>query len=191
MAIEDRELIRFEDAEAFRAWLDEHQDDTPGVRIVMAKKGAPFRTITYAEALDIAFEYGWIDARAKTIDEHSYEQYFCQRTAKSPWSKRNVDLVLGKIERGEMKPRGLAEVEKAKADGRWDRAYAGSATAELPPEFLEALAANPAATATFEKLNAQNRFLIYFRLQEAKKPETVTRRIATFVERLARGETEF
>lgn len=190
MAIEDRELIRFEDADAFRAWLEEHADDTPGVRIEMAKKGAPFRTITYAEALDVAFEYGWIDARAKSIDEHSYEQYFCQRTAKSPWSKRNVDLVTAKIERGELKPRGLAEVEKAKTDGRWDRAYAGSATAELPPAFLDALEANAAAKATFEQLTAQNRYAIYFRLHEAKKPETVTRRIEGFIERLARGETE-
>lgn len=191
MAIEDRELIRFDDADAFRAWLEEHQDDTPGVRLILAKKGAPYRAVTYAEALDVAFEYGWIDARAKSIDEHCYEQYFCQRTAQSPWSKRNVDLVLGKIERGELKPRGLAEVEKAHADGRWDRAYAGSATAELPPAFLDALEANPAATATFAKLNAQNRFLIYFRLHGAKKPETVARRIADFVERLGRGETEF
>lgn len=189
MAIDDRELIRFDGPEEFRAWLDEHADDDPGIRLVMAKKSAPFRTITYDEALDAALEYGWIDGRRKGIDEHTFEQYFSPRVAKSPWSKRNVDMMAAKIERGELKPRGLAEVERAKADGRWDRAYAGSATAEHPPEFLAALEANPAAKAAFEQLTAQNRFAIYYRLQEAKRPETRERRIAQFVDMLARGET--
>lgn len=188
MAIEDRELIRFDGPDDFRAWLDAHADDTPGVRLVLAKKSAPFRTISYAEAVDVALEYGWIDGRTKRIDEHSFEQYFSQRVPKSPWSKRNVEIVTAKIERGEMKPRGLAEVEKAKADGRWDRAYAGPATAEHPPEFLAALESNPAAKAAFESLNSQNRYAIYFRLQEAKRPETRERRIAQFVDMLARGE---
>lgn len=191
MAIEDRELVRFGGPDDFRAWLDQHADDSAGIRVLLAKNSAPFRTISYAEAVDVALEYGWIDGRSKRIDEHSYEQYFSRRVAKSPWSKRNVEMVTAKIERGELKPRGLAEVQRAKADGRWDRAYAGPATAEHPPEFLAALEANPAAKRMFESLTSQNRYAIYYRLQEAKRAETKERRIAEFVDMLARGEKFF
>ena len=188
MAIDDREQLRFDTIGDFRAWLEAHQDDTPGVRLVIAKKGAPFTTHTVEESLDAALEYGWIDGRRKGIDEHTFEQYYTQRGPKSTWSVKNVDAVNAKIAAGEMKPRGMAEVEKAKADGRWDRAYAGSAAAEPHPEFLAALARNPAAAAMYETLTAQNRFAIYFRLHNLKKPESVTRNVAKFVDMLARGE---
>ena len=189
MAIDDREQLRFETIAGFRAWLEQHQDDTPGVRLVIAKKGAPAPTHTVDESLDAALEYGWIDGRRKGIDEHYFEQYYTQRGPKSTWSVKNVDTVNRKIEAGEMKPRGMVEVEKAKADGRWDRAYAGSAGAQPHPDFLAALEQNPAAKATYESLNAQNRFAVYFRLHNAKKPETVARMIDKFIDAFNRGET--
>lgn len=189
MAIEDHPLVRFETIDDFRAWLDEHHTSSAGIRLIIAKKGAPFTTHTVEESLDAALEYGWIDGRRKGIDEHSYEQYYAPRGPKSTWSVKNVETVTRKIAEGALKPRGLEEVEKAKADGRWDRAYAGSRSAEPHPEFLAALAQSPAAQATYATLSAQNRFAIYFRLHTAKKPETVTRNVARFIEMLERGET--
>jgi uncharacterized protein YdeI (YjbR/CyaY-like superfamily) len=191
VAIEDREQLRFATIAEFRAWLEEHQDDTPGVRLVIAKKGAPHPTHTVAESLDAALEYGWIDGRRQAIDEQYFEQYYTQRGPKSTWSVKNVETVNAKIAAGEMKPRGLLEVEKAKADGRWDRAYAGSADAEPHPEFLAALEQNAAAKAMYESLNAQNRFAIYFRLHNLKRPESVTRNVEKFIAMLARGEKFF
>lgn len=181
--------MRFATIAQFRAWLDANHETSQGIRLEIAKKGAPLITHTVDESLDAALEYGWIDGRRKAIDEHVFEQYYAPRGPKSTWSVKNVETVTRKIAAGEMKPRGLAEVEKAKADGRWDRAYAGSATAEPHPDFLAALAADPAARATYETLSAQNRFAIYFRLHQAKKPETRARNVEKFVAMLARGET--
>lgn len=181
--------MRFETIAGFRAWLDANHETAPGIRLEIAKKGAPFTTHTVEESLDAALEYGWIDGRRKGIDEHHYEQYYAPRGPKSTWSVKNVEAVTRKIAEGTMKPRGLEEVEKAKADGRWDRAYAGSKDAEPHPEFLAALARSPAAQAAYATLSAQNRFSIYFRLHNAKKPETVTRNVAKFIEMLERGET--
>jgi uncharacterized protein YdeI (YjbR/CyaY-like superfamily) len=188
MAIEDHPRMRFETIDQFRAWLDANHETAQGIRLEIAKKGSPVTTHTVDESLDAALEYGWIDGRRKSIDEHVFEQYYSPRGPKSTWSVKNVEAVTRKIAAGEMKPRGLAEVEKAKADGRWDRAYAGSAAAEPHPDFLAALAKNPAAQATYDGLSAQNRFAIYFRLHQAKKPETVARNIEKFVAMLARGE---
>lgn len=183
--------MRFATIAGFRAWLDEHAETAQGIRLEVAKKGAPFTTHSVDESLDAALEYGWIDGRRKGIDEHVFEQYYSPRGPKSTWSVKNVEAVTRKIEAGEMTPRGLLEVEKAKADGRWDRAYAGSKDAEPHPEFLAALAQSPAAQATYATLSAQNRFMIYFRLHQAKKPETVTRNVAKFVEMLERGDTVY
>lgn len=180
--------MRFETIAQFRAWLDANHETAQGIRLEIAKKGSPVTTHTVDESLDAALEYGWIDGRRKGIDEQLFEQYYSPRGPKSTWSVKNVETVTRKIAAGEMKPRGLAEVEKAKADGRWDRAYSGSAAAEPHPDFLAALAANPAAQATYETLSAQNRFAIYFRLHQAKKPETLARNIERFVAMLARGE---
>lgn len=188
MAIDDHPRMRFATIAQFRAWLDANHETSQGIRLEIAKKGAPVVTHTVDESLDAALEYGWIDGRRKGIDEQVFEQYYTPRGPTSTWSVKNVETVIRKIEAGEMKPRGLAEVEKAKADGRWDRAYAGSATAEPHPDFLAALAANPAAQATYETLSAQNRFAIYFRLHQAKKPETLARNVERFVAMLARGE---
>lgn len=188
MAIDDHPRMRFETIADFRAWLDANHETSQGVRLEIAKKGAPVITHTVDESLDAALEYGWIDGRRKGIDENLYEQYYAPRGPKSTWSVKNVETVTRKIAAGEMKPRGLAEVEKAKADGRWDRAYAGSTAAEPHPDFLAALAANPTAQAMYDTLSAQNRFAIYFRLHQAKKPETLARNIEKFVAMLARGE---
>jgi uncharacterized protein YdeI (YjbR/CyaY-like superfamily) len=188
MAIDDHPRMRFETIADFRAWLDANHETSQGVRLEIAKKGAPVTTHTVDESLDAALEYGWIDGRRKGIDEHLYEQYYAPRGPKSTWSVKNVETVTRKIAAGEMKPRGLIEVEKAKADGRWERAYSGSTAAEPHPDFLTALAANPAAQAMYETLSAQNRFAIYFRLHQAKKPETLARNIEKFVAMLARGE---
>jgi uncharacterized protein YdeI (YjbR/CyaY-like superfamily) len=188
MAIEDHPRMRFATIAEFRAWLDANHETAAGIRLEIAKKGAPVTTHTVEESLDAALEYGWIDGRRKGIDEHVFEQYYAPRGPKSTWSVKNVDAVTAKIAAGEMKPRGLAEVEKAQADGRWDRAYAGSAAAEPHPEFVAALAKNPEASAMYETLSAQNRFAIYFRLHQLKKPESVTRNVEKFVDMLARGE---
>lgn len=181
--------MRFATIDEFRAWLDANHETAQGIRLEIAKKGSPVTTHTVDESLDAALEYGWIDGRRKSIDDEVFEQYYAPRGPKSTWSVKNVEAVTAKIAAGQMKPRGLLEVERAQADGRWDRAYAGSANAEPHPEFLAALAANPAAAVTYATLSAQNRFAIYFRLHNAKKPETVTRNVAKFIEMLARGET--
>jgi uncharacterized protein YdeI (YjbR/CyaY-like superfamily) len=187
MAVE-QETLRFDGPDAFRGWIEEHQDSSPGIWLVIAKKGSGQTTVTYAEALDVALAYGWIDGQTRSVDEATYLQRFTPRRQRSPWSLRNVGIVEAMIENGRMKPRGLAEVERARADGRWERAYHGPKTAEPHPDFLAALAANPQAAEAFETLNSQNRFAIYYRIQDAKRPETRARRIETFVDKLARGE---
>lgn len=188
MPIDDHPRRRFDSAADFRAWLAEHADDAPGIRLELAKKGAPVTTVTYAEALDAALEQGWIDGRRRSIDAHFFEQHFTPRATRSPWSQRNVEIVERKIAAGEMQPRGLAEVERARADGRWERAYAGSRTAEPPPDFLAALAENPAAQSRYAALSAQDRFVIYFRLHALTTPEARARKIAGFIDLLNRGE---
>lgn len=184
----EQPTLRFDGPESFRSWIEEHQDSSPGIWLVMAKKGSGQTTVTYAEALDIALAYGWIDGQAKRVDDDTYVQRFTPRRARSPWSARNVKTAEKMIADGRMRARGLAEVERARADGRWERAYAGSKDAELDPEFLSVLAENPDAAAFFETLNSQNRFALYYRIQDAKRPETRARRIAAFVDQLARGE---
>jgi len=168
--------------------LAEHQDSTPGLWVTITKKDSPVVNLTYDEALDVALEYGWIDGQARRLDDDSYLQRFTPRRAQSPWSLRNRRAAEAMIAEGRMTPRGLAEVERAKADGRWDRAYEGSSTAEPHPDFLAALDRNPAASEFYATLNSQNRFAIYYRIQAVKREETRTRKIEAFVEKLARGE---
>lgn len=187
MAVE-QETLRFDGPVEFRAWIEENQDSSPGIWLVMAKKGSGQTTVTYAEALDVALAYGWIDGQARRVDDATYVQKFTPRRARSPWSLRNVRTAEAMIADGRMRPRGLAEVERARADGRWERAYEGPKTAEPHPDFMAALERNPDAAAFFETLNSQNRFAVYYRIQDARRPETRARRIEQFVERLARGE---
>jgi uncharacterized protein YdeI (YjbR/CyaY-like superfamily) len=188
VAAQDYPELAFESAEAFEAWLRERHADEAGVWIRFAKKGSGIPSVTYAEALDAALCYGWIDGQARSVDESWYLQKFTPRRARSIWSKRNRDKVAALIESGRMQPAGLAEIERAKADGRWDAAYDGPAAATVPDDLQAALDASPAAAEAFAGLNGQNRYAILHRVQTAVKPETRARRIAQFVDMLARGE---
>lgn len=181
--------LAFGSAEEWEAWLRSHHDTAPGVWIKFARKGSGVASVTYMEALHAALCFGWIDGQARSLDAAWYLQRFTPRRARSIWSKRNRVFATALIESGRMQPAGLREVERAKADGRWDAAYDAPSTASVPDDLRAALDAEPAAAACFETLNAQNRYAILHRVQTAKKPETRARRIETFVALLARGET--
>ena len=154
----------------------------------MAKKASGIVTVSYAEALDVALCYGWIDGQKKSFDESYYLQKFTPRRARSMWSQVNRDKVADLVRRGLMQPSGLAEVERAKADGRWEAAYASPSNTVAPDDLLAALAANPKALAFFETLNKTNRYAIVFQVQGAKRPATRATRIAKFVDMCERGE---
>jgi uncharacterized protein YdeI (YjbR/CyaY-like superfamily) len=178
------------DAGAWLAWLSEHCREPNGVWLVLARKGVTEPTsLTYAQALDEALCHGWIDGQVRRRDEATFKQRFTPRRSRSIWSKRNVGLVAELAAQGRMHPAGLAEVERAKADGRWDAAYAGSTEIEVPADLAAALGANPRATAMFAQLSRVNRYAILFRLGNLKRPETRARRIEQYVAMLARGET--
>ncbi len=178
------------DVAAWRAWLDEHESTSDGVWLVVARKNRPApTTLTYDEALDEALCSGWIDGQARSRDEDSSLRRFTPRRARSIWSLRNVGHVARLTEEGRMRPRGMAEVEKAQADGRWENAYGSGKDMPVPDELAAALDASPAAAAAFAGLSAQNRFAILFRLHQLKRPETVTRNVAKYVAMLERGET--
>jgi uncharacterized protein YdeI (YjbR/CyaY-like superfamily) len=191
MADELPELI-VRDAAAWRAWLAKHHADPAGVWLVLAKKGTDKPTsLSYDQALEEALCHGWIDGQARRRDATTYRQRFTPRRRRSVWSKRNTGIVERLKAEGRMHPAGVAEVERAKADGRWDAAYAGPATIEVPPDLSEALAAEPKALAMFEALNSQNRYAVLYRIATAKRADTRARRINEFVTMLARGETVY
>ena len=191
MAVELPELI-VRDSAAWRAWLAEHHADPTGVWLVLAKKGTENPTsLTYEQALEEALCHGWIDGQAGRRDEATYRQRFTPRRKRSAWSKRNTGIAERLHAEGRMHPAGQAEVERAKADGRWGAAYAGPASIELPPDLAEALAAEPKAQAMFEALNSQNRYAVLYRITTAKRSDTRARRIEQFVAMLARGETVY
>jgi len=189
MADTDPELLLADTAE-WRAWLDENEATSTGVWLILAKKGKNAPTsLTRDAALEEALCSGWIDAQALSRDDTSSLQRYCPRRSRSRWSARNVRITDRLITEGRMRTRGQEEIDKAKADGRWDAAYEGSSNFEVPPDLAEALAASPRATAMFEILTAQNRFAILFRITSVKKPETRARNIAKFVGMLERRET--
>ena len=189
MAADPPQLI-VRDAAAWRTWLAENVDERAGVWLVLAKKGTTDPTsLSYAAALEEALCHGWIDGQARRRDEGTYVQRFTPRRRRSMWSQRNVGIVERLTAEGRMHPQGLSEVARAKADGRWEVAYAGPATAEIPADLTEALAARPEAQAMFENLTSQNRFAVLHRLGAAKRQETRARRIEQYVDMLARGET--
>jgi uncharacterized protein YdeI (YjbR/CyaY-like superfamily) len=178
------------DAAAWHDWLDEHGGRADGLWLVLAKKGVREPTsLTYDEALEEALCHGWIDGQVRRRDDGTYRQRFTPRRRNSPWSKRNVALAERLLAEGRMRPGGVAEIERAKADGRWEAAYAGSTEIEVPDDLAAALAAEPRAQATFELLTRQNRYAILYRVTTAKRPETRARRIAQYVDMLARRET--
>jgi uncharacterized protein YdeI (YjbR/CyaY-like superfamily) len=178
------------DTDAWRAWLRAHHGDDVGVELVLAKKGTTEPTsLTYDQALDEALCHGWIDGQVRRRDERTYRQRFTPRRARSQWSERNVGIVERLLAEGRMQPAGLAAVERAKADGRWEAAYPGQKTIEMPDDLAEALAADPRASANFELLSSQNRYAVLYRIHSAKRSDTRARRIESFVAMLARGET--
>jgi len=157
---------------------------------VLAKKGTESPTsLTYDKALEEALCHGWIDGQARRRDEATYRQRFTPRRRRSAWSKRNTDIAERLRAEGRMHPAGHAEVERAKADGRWDAAYAGPASIEVPPDLAKALAGEPKAQAMFETLNSQNRYAVLYRIATARRADTRARRIEQFVAMLTRGET--
>jgi uncharacterized protein YdeI (YjbR/CyaY-like superfamily) len=178
------------DAAEWRAWLAANHATSAGVRLVLAKKGViePTR-LTHADALPEALCYGWIDGQLSRGDGATYGVRFTPRRARSPWSKRNVETAERLIAEGRMQPAGLAEVDRAKADGRWQRAYGGSASLEVPDDLRNALAASPSAQRTWDVLTRTNKFAVVYRVQEAKRADTRARRIQQYVEMLARGDT--
>jgi uncharacterized protein YdeI (YjbR/CyaY-like superfamily) len=173
---------------AFETWMRRHHASSDGVWLVMAKAGAENRTVSYAEAVEVALCYGWVDGQKKALDEHRWMQRFTPRRARSLWSKINRAKAEALIEAGRMQPAGLAEIARAKADGRWEAAYDGARTSEIPEDLQAALDASPPARAFFATLDAANRYAILWRLQTAKKPETRSKRMSDFVAMLARGE---
>jgi uncharacterized protein YdeI (YjbR/CyaY-like superfamily) len=180
------------DASAWHSWLRAHHHEQQGVWLALAKKGVTEPTsLSYDEALEEALCHGWIDGQAMRNDERTYRQRFTPRRARSPWSKRNVAIAERLLAEDRMHPAGLAAVAAAKADGRWESAYAGSATIEVPADLAAALRAEPRAKAMFEILTSQNRYAVLYRITGAKREQTRARHIKQFVAMLARGETPY
>ncbi|WP_412169373.1 YdeI/OmpD-associated family protein [Curtobacterium flaccumfaciens pv. flaccumfaciens] len=180
------------DVAAWRAWLDDHEHEPDGVWLVLAKKGVTEpTTLTYDTALDEALCSGWIDGQRRGRDDTTYRQRFTPRRKASLWSQRNLGLVAALIAEGRMRERGHAEIERAKGDGRWDRAYAGSATAMVPEDLQAALDAAPAAAALFAELDATNRYAVLHRITTAPNATVRTNRLAKLVGGLERGETPY
>ena len=187
MGIADRELILFATPAEFEKWITANRDHE-GIRVQLRKKSSTKPGMLYSEALDVALCHGWIDGQKGALDEDYFFNGFSPRRARSPWSQVNRDHVARLIDEGRMTPHGLAEVDRAKADGRWDAAYRQK-DAEVPGDLQLALDANPAALAMFAKLSSQNRFAILFRIGSVKRAETRAAKIAGFVAMLQRGET--
>lgn len=180
------------DVEAWRMWLAQHVGDRVGVWLVLAKKGTADPTsLSYEQALQEALCQGWIDGQRRARDAITYRQRFTPRRGHSLWSQRNVGIVEQLMAQGRMQPGGLAEVERAQADGRWAAAYAGAAGMEVPTDLAAALDAAPAARAMFEVLSAQNRYAVLYRFTTAQRLQTRARRIEQYVAMLARGETVY
>jgi uncharacterized protein YdeI (YjbR/CyaY-like superfamily) len=178
------------DAPEWRKWLSAHHGDSKGVWLVLAKKGTADPTsLSYDEALDEAICFGWIDGQLGRRDTATFRRRFTPRKARSPWSQRNAAIAERLIATGRMHRSGEDELRQAKEDGRWEAAYAGQASSDVPGDLVDALNANPRAKAMFEVLTKANRYAIIYRIGNAKKSETRSRRIGQFVEMLARGET--
>lgn len=176
------------DAAEWRDWLTSNHADAPGVWLVLTKKGGTTTTLTYAEAVEEALCFGWIDGQGAKRDAESSLQRMTPRRPRSPWSKVNVERAERLEREGRMHDAGRAQVAAAKADGRWDKAYAGPATSEVPADLLAAIAEAPAAQAWFDVLTSTNRFALTYRLNSVKREETRRRKIAEFVDKLSRGE---
>jgi uncharacterized protein YdeI (YjbR/CyaY-like superfamily) len=184
----EQPTLSFESQRAFEKWLAKEHKNCDGIWLKIAKKGSGISTVTYQEALEVALCFGWIDGQRKRYDDDYYIQRFTPRRARSKWSKINVGKVEELIAAGKMKPAGLAEVERAKTDGRWDAAYDSPTTATVPDDLVVALQRSLKAAAAFETLTSSHRYSILYQVQDAKRPETRARRIEKFVDMLERGQ---
>jgi uncharacterized protein YdeI (YjbR/CyaY-like superfamily) len=171
------------------AWIDEHGEESDGIWLKFAKKDSGIESVVYAEAVEIALSRGWIDGQAKRLDDHHYLQRFTPRRPRSKWSRINREKAERLIAEGRMRAGGLREIERAKEDGRWEDAYDSPSTATVPDDFQAALDAEPAAAEFFASLGSTKRYSFLYRITDAKRPETRAKRIAEYVELLARGET--
>ena len=181
-------ILLFPDDAAWEAWLAANHDSARGVWLRFAKKGTALSSVNYAQALDVALCWGWIDAQVKKYDDESYLQKFTPRGKKSLWSKVNRGKVERLVASGRMRPPGQAAVDAAKADGRWEAAYDSPSNATVPDDLAAALAKSKKAQAFFDTLTKANRYAVIWRVQTAKKPETRAKRISELVAMLARGE---
>jgi uncharacterized protein YdeI (YjbR/CyaY-like superfamily) len=187
-APKEQAIVSFASTRAWSTWLASHHASSRGVWLKIAKKGSSSASVTYAEALEIALAWGWIDGQKGALDDAWWLQRFTPRGPRSTWSKVNREKAMALIAAGNMQPPGLAEVERAKRDGRWKAAYDSQSRATVPPDLAKALAANLRAARFFETLESHNRYAVLFRIHTAKKPETRAMRIEKFVRMLARGE---
>jgi uncharacterized protein YdeI (YjbR/CyaY-like superfamily) len=185
---DDLPILLFATPPDLEAWLEDNHDGCDGIWLKIAKKGAAAPSVTYGEALELALCFGWIDSQKRGHDEHHFLQRFTPRRPRGRWSKINREKAEALIAEKRMRPTGLAEVDAAKADGRWEAAYEGQRTAEVPADLQLELDANPAAREFFAGLDSANRYAVIYRLNDAKKPETRERRLRKFIAMLERGE---
>ena len=183
----DLPVLGFADQPALEEWLDAEHASAPGLYVKLAKKGAGVPSVTYAELVESALCFGWIDGRSNRLDDRFYLQRITPRRSRSVWSQKNVEAAEALIRAGRMRPAGLAAVEAARADGRWERAYAGAATITVPDDLAAALAAEPAAQEAFATLDGTNRYAVLWRVHTAASPATRAGRIASLVQMLAEG----
>jgi uncharacterized protein YdeI (YjbR/CyaY-like superfamily) len=187
-ADDDLPKIPFASPVEWEQWLEANHAISEGVWIKMAKKDARIKSVRYPEVLESALCFGWIDGRREALDERYFLQRYTPRRSRSKWSRINREKAEWLIAEGRMRPAGLAEVERAKSDGRWEAAYEGQKSSTVPGDLRRELDARPNAKAFFAELNSQNRYAILYRLQDAKKPETRARRLAKFVAMLEAEE---
>lgn len=181
-------ILLFSTSAEFEAWLEGEGAESDGAWLKIAKKGAEEPSVTYAEALELALCFGWIDSQKRGHDDQHFLQRFTPRRPRGRWSKINREKAKALIAAGAMRPAGMAEVEAAQADGRWEAAYEGQRAATVPDDLQRELDANPAAREFFAGLDSANRYAVIYRLNDAKKPETRERRLRKFVAMLERGE---
>lgn len=189
MAKAEQPILFFATPVELEAWIDEHGEESDGIWLKFAKKDSGIESVVYAEAVEIALSHGWIDGQAKRLDDHHYLQRFTPRRPRSKWSRINREKAERLIAEGRMRAGGLREIERAKEDGRWEDAYDSPSTATVPDDFQAALDAEPAAAEFFASLGSTKRYSFLYRITDAKRPETRAKRIAEYVELLARGET--
>jgi uncharacterized protein YdeI (YjbR/CyaY-like superfamily) len=189
MARDDLPVLGFPSLAAWEEWLTAQHETAAGVWLKIAKQGCGEPSVSYAEALEIAICFGWIDGQKGRLDDDFWLQRFTPRKPGGRWSKINADKAAALIESGRMRPAGLREVTEARSDGRWESAYAGQATMEVPDDLRAALAANQAASEFFETISRVNRYAILYRIGSVKRPETRARKIAEYVAMLAEHKT--